>query len=164
MIGLQILTLVLIALSASLAAIVTWLLVPKPPRSGISGAAEAPRPVQPQLSSAAEIATLKHDIAALIDGQAERDSRLLMEIRATALTKDPAVIDTLQRIETALGIATQDRPQDKAGEEGSKTDPTEDPPPDLVTNLDPPADPDAAPAKVAEDAEPAAPVRNIRMG
>lgn len=121
---LQILAIITIAAASGLAALMTWVIVdranragplPEPENPAPSKAGPAPTapPAPSPVTLAADpnmgvqLATLSKDLAALAESLAERENRLLMEIRAAALVKDPSVTDALRRIEIALGTAPE---------------------------------------------------------
>ena len=129
---LQILAIITIAAASGLAALMTWVIVDRANRSGSAPKPESPAapkagpaPTAPPAPSpvtlaadpnmGVQLATLSKDLAALAESLAERENRLLMEIRAAALVKDPSVTDALRRIEIALGTL----PAGDASEEGA---------------------------------------------
>lgn len=127
---LQILAIVTIAAASGLAALTTWVIVDRANRSGAAPKPESPvapkagsAPTAPRAPSPVTLAadpnmgvqleTLSKKLAELAESLAERENRLLMEIRAAALVKDPSVTDALRRIEIALGTL----PEGEASEE-----------------------------------------------
>ena len=116
----EILVVIATALAGGLVAHMIWRLVEGEAPSVRPAAAEqgAPRArarsagAPPAEPVAEAISALRADIAqiaraqiALIEGQGERDTQLLSELRAIAGTTDPAILEALQRIEAALHAA-----------------------------------------------------------
>ncbi|MEM9780352.1 MAG: hypothetical protein AAF813_10550, partial [Pseudomonadota bacterium] len=118
MTGVQLLAIVMIAVSGGAVAYGIWLMIegymPAAPTDETPAATPKPAapPVPPPQTVASvdselaeQIAGLSRDIATLAQGQitlmeaqAERENRMLMEMRATAQASDPELVDSLKRI------------------------------------------------------------------